>query len=187
MPCPGLLHGTPGAVGAAPASCPTQHAAAQELRASMREQSRKGKAVSAHTPFRFTLLCHVSWNAQTQRERMLTEEHSRHSSGWIHSKRVQRWAMLWDGSCVRALPPSGLSLPCDTTGSRERAMWEQGLARGSWLQNEWEKSNSAHRGSGASLLSPLGGFCLTGFRCLYHQLKPITLGSSLQWKGIENF
>lgn len=57
MPCPGLLHGTPGAVGAAPASCPTQHAAAQELRASMREQSRKGKAVSAHTPFRFTLLC----------------------------------------------------------------------------------------------------------------------------------
>lgn len=139
MPCPGLLHGTPGAVGAAPASCPTQHAAAQELRARMREQSRKGKAVSAHTPFRSTLLSHVSWNAQTQRERMLTEEHSRHSSGWIRSKRVQRWAMLWDGSCVRALPPSGLSLPCDTTGSRERAMWEQGLARGSWLQNESEK------------------------------------------------
>lgn len=70
---------------------------------------------------------------------MPSEEQSRHSPGWIRCKRVQCWALLWDGSCMRALPPSGLSRPCDTKGSRERVMWEQGLARRSPLQNESEK------------------------------------------------
>lgn len=44
----GPAYGTSSAVGAAPASCPTQHAAAQELKASMSGQSRKGKAECSH-------------------------------------------------------------------------------------------------------------------------------------------